>query len=73
MMLKRMNQVNDCNGCELQEVCSMCYVSSYSLITCESLKDAVRKYGGKEKLLQELYDKVCGLGVLQDATKSERK
>lgn len=29
---------------------------SYSIITCEAFKDAVKKYGGKEKLLEEIYN-----------------
>ena len=29
---------------------------SYSVITCEAFKNAVREYGGKEKILEEIYD-----------------
>lgn len=31
-------------------------MSSYSTVTCESFKNAVREYGGKEKLLEEIYN-----------------
>jgi hypothetical protein len=29
---------------------------SYSVITCEAFKTAVREYGGKEKILEEIYN-----------------
>ena len=29
---------------------------SYSVITCEAFKNAVREYGGKEKILEEIYN-----------------
>ena len=45
-----------CNLCELQEICNLIDVSSYTIITCEAFKDAVREYGGKEKILEEIYN-----------------
>ena len=29
---------------------------SYSVITCEAFKNAVREYGGKDKILDEIYN-----------------
>ena len=45
-----------CELCELQEICNLADISSYTIITCEAFKDAVRKYGGKDKVLEEIYN-----------------
>lgn len=45
-----------CDLCELQEICNLVNIPSYTVITCEAFKDAVRKYGGKEKILEEIYN-----------------
>ena len=44
----------NCELCELQEICNLTNISSYTIITCEAFKDAVREYGGKEKILEEI-------------------
>lgn len=46
----------DCSLCELQDICNVGYVSipSYSVVTCEAFKNAVKEYGGKEKILEEI-------------------
>ena len=46
----------NCNLCELQEICDLANISSYTIITCEAFKNAVREYGGKEKILEEIYN-----------------
>ena len=39
----------------------------YTLITCEAFKNAVREYGGKEKILEEIYNQ------LKEIIESEEK
>ena len=60
MLFERLIPTEDCSLCELQDICNAGYVTapSYSLITCEAFKNAVREYGGKEKLLEEVYNLV---------------
>ena len=57
-MFERLIPTEDCSLCELQDICNVGYVSmpSYSVITCEAFKNAVREYGGKEKILEEIYN-----------------
>ena len=57
-MFERLIPTEKCSLCELQGISNIGYdtAPNYSLITCEALKDAVRKYGGKEKLLEEIYN-----------------
>ena len=56
MLFERLIPTEDCSLCELQDICNVGYVSipSYSAVTCEAFKTAVREYGGKEKLLDDL-------------------
>ena len=58
MLFERLIPTEDCSLCELQDICNVGYVSilSYSAVTCEAFKTAVREYGGKEKLLEEIYN-----------------
>ena len=58
MLFEEFIPTEDCSLCELQDICNVGYVSipSYSVVTCEAFKDAVRKYGGKEKILEEIYN-----------------
>lgn len=55
---ERLIPTEDCEGCELQDICNVGHVSmpSCSVITCEAFKNAVREYGGKEKILEEIYN-----------------
>ena len=49
----------NCELCELQEICEMCHITKpryHQVVTCEAFKDAVRQYGGKDKILEEIYD-----------------
>ena len=59
-MFERLIPTEDCSLCELQDICNIGYVSipSYSVVTCEAFKNAVREYGGKDKILTELYDQI---------------
>ena len=60
MLFERLVPTEDCSLCELQDICNIGYVSvpSYSVVTCEAFKNAVREYGGKDKILTELYDQI---------------
>ena len=60
MLFERLIPTEDCSLCELQDICNIGYVSipSYSVVTCEAFKNAVREYGGKDKILTELYDQI---------------
>ncbi len=57
----------NCELCELQEICSLRTQNPYTLITCEAFKDAVRKYGGKDKIMEDLYNQ------LKEIIESEEK
>lgn len=63
---------DNCETCELNWICNACYISvpSYSLATCEAFKNAVREYGGKEKLLEEIY-KLINEAVLYKEEKQD--
>ena len=56
MSFERLIPTEDCSLCELQDICNTGYVSIPSYSTCEAFKNAVREYGGKEKLLEEIYN-----------------
>ena len=56
-----------CELCELQEICDLRTQNPYTLITCEAFKDAVRKYGGKDKIMEDLYNQ------LKEIIESEEK
>ena len=60
MLFERLIPTEDCSLCELQDICNIGYVSipSYSIVTCEAFKNAVREYGGRDKILTELYDQI---------------
>lgn len=47
---------DNCETCELNWICNACYVSmpNYSLTTCEVFKNAIREYGGVEKLCESI-------------------
>ena len=57
----------NCELCELQEICNLRTQNPYTLITCEAFKDAVRKYGGKDKIMEDLYNQ------LKEIIESEEK
>ena len=61
MMNKRLIPTDDCEACELKSICDMGYISvpSYSVITCEALRTAVKEYGGKEKLEKDIFNKIA--------------
>ena len=60
MTYERLIPTKNCEGCELKEICDMGYISapSYSLTTCEALKTAIREYGGKDKLKQDIFNQI---------------
>ena len=49
--------IDKCELCELNEVCSLINEPKMPLyINCEAFKDVVRKYGGKNKLLDDIFE-----------------
>ena len=60
MRYNELQPTDNCEECELKELCNIAIVSipSYSIMTCEAFKNAVRQYGGKDKILKGLYDQI---------------
>ena len=60
MIYERLTPTEDCEDCELKELCDIGYVlvPSYSIITCEAFRAAVKQFGGIEKLEQYIFEKL---------------
>ena len=60
MNYNRLTPNEECETCELKQICDIGYVSapSYSIITCEAFRAAVKQFGGKEKLEQYIFEKL---------------
>lgn len=60
MLFERLIPTEDCSLCELQDIYNAGYISilNYSVVTCEAFKNAVREYGGKEKLQKDLFETI---------------
>lgn len=59
MIYKPFQSTETCTECNLKEICDLGIFSAprYSVIACEARIRAVKEYGGKNKLLTEIYTK----------------
>lgn len=60
MKYNTLQSTEACAGCGMREICDLGVISApnNSTITCEALMKAIKEYGGKDKFLKDMYEKL---------------